>query len=303
MPSISEIIDAKLKALDQVPDELISSYEKQQKKILKDVLEIANTLEYDDKGRLKQTKSNYEKVNKIAIKAEKTILQDEEIVKSLKSFSKSMDTQRSYNKSIFQTLRGFRDKKVFETSYRNSKNIVLNNLKSAGIDQVFTQPLREVLSNSISTRSNYKELVKQLGGYIEGIDGKDSNLMKHVKGVAWDGFAYTDASYVNTIATSIGIQWFNYSGANLKDSRHFCTERKRGIFHRKEIEQWGKGKTTTGLSLPYKDGKWQGKNPATTSQTIFIYRGGYRCVDAFIPMDEDDVPKSIIERVRSQGFI
>lgn len=301
--TLDEIISQKLKNLDLVPDELISNYQKRQKAILKDVLTIVQSLDYDEDGNLKQTKGNYDKINSLSKKAERGLLSDPKIVESVKSFSKSMDAQRTLNKKMFElSIRNFTDKQIFEVAYKNSKTIVLDNLKSSGINDVFTEPLRRLLNDNISTKASYGKLVDGLTDFVLGQDGKDPNLMKHVKQVAWDGYANTDAAYSNTLANAFGVDWFKYSGARLEDSRHFCAERKRGIFHRKEIEAWGRGIPTGDLTLP-SAGKWQGMAKDTNEYTIWIKRGGYRCVDAYIPMDVLNVPKDVIQRVRNEGFI
>lgn len=300
--TLEEIIAKKLSNLDLVPDELISKYEARQKQVLKDILKIVQSLDYDEDGNLKQTKGNYDKIAQLSKRAERSLVQDKEIVKAVKDFSKSMDAQRTLNKKMFEmSIRGFTDKKIFEVAYKNSKTIVLDNLKTSGINSAFTEPLRNLLNENVSTKASYTKLVDGLTDFVLG-DGKDPALMKHVKQVAWDGYANTDAAYSNTIASSLGVDWFKYSGARLRDSRHFCQERKRGIYHRKEIEAWGRGVATGDLKYPI-GGKWQGMAKDTNEFTIWIKRGGYRCVDAYIPMDVLDVPKSVIQRVRSAGFI
>jgi hypothetical protein len=301
--TLEEIIAKKLSNLDLVPDELISNYEKRQRVILKDLLKIVQSLDYDDSGNLKQTKANYNRINLLSKQAERNLLNDKGIVDSVKSFSKSMDAQRTLNKSMFQmAIRNFTDKQIFETAYKNSKTIVLDNLKSSGINSAFTEPLRVLLNDNVSTKASYSKLVDGLTDFVMGEDNKDPLLIRHVKQVAWDGYANTDAAYSNTIANSLGVDWFRYSGARLKDSRHFCDERKKGIFHRGEVEAWGRGISTGNLEFP-KGGEWQGKAKDTNEFTIWIKRGGYRCVDAYIPIDVLDVPKDVIQRVRNEGFI
>ena len=61
-------------------------------------------------------------------------------------------------------------------------------------------------------------------------------------------------------------------------------------FHKKEVEDTASR-------------DWAGKIPGTNSSSIFINRGGYNCGHQWLAVDTISVPKSVIQRAESKGYI
>jgi len=63
----------------------------------------------------------------------------------------------------------------------------------------------------------------------------------------------------------MSVEFFQYFGGIILDSRCFCIERHQKFYHKKEIEAWGRGenlgKCNTG------DGKWAGYQEGTNADT------------------------------------
>jgi hypothetical protein len=88
------------------------------------------------------------------------------------------------------------------------------------------------------------------------------------------------------IANEVGVEYFEYYGGSVKDSRDFCLQRTGRSFDKKTIEGWA--------SL-----NWQGKRIGTDKQTIFAYRGGYNCIHSLIPRSKKATKEPTFNEVRT----
>jgi hypothetical protein len=110
------------------------------------------------------------------------------------------------------------------------------------------------------------------------------------------------------VADQIGAEFFLYQGRPIRTTRVFCREREGKVWHRREIEEWGR-KAAAGEDL---DGNgnpgWAGMVEGTNAQTIFLYLGGWYggregCRHVLIPVPRRDVPQEDLNRMRAAGYI
>ena len=101
-------------------------------------------------------------------------------------------------------------------------------------------------------------------------------------------------------ADELGLDFFRYQGRPIATTRDFCRDKEGHVWHRKEIEQWGKDAAAG-------DG-WAGMVPGTNADTIFVHLGGYYgnrqvCRHSLVPLAKFDVPEEDLARMRSKGLI
>ena len=110
------------------------------------------------------------------------------------------------------------------------------------------------------------------------------------------------------VADQIGAEFFLYQGRPIRTTRPFCREREGKVWHRREIEEWGR-KAAAGEDL---DGNgnpgWAGMVEGTNAQTIFLYLGGWYggregCRHVLIPVPRRDVPAEDLARMRAAGYL
>jgi hypothetical protein len=99
----------------------------------------------------------------------------------------------------------------------------------------------------------------------------------------------------------LDIQWFEYLGGEIPTTRPFCEHREGQIFHRGEIEAWGDGKNSAGIS-DIRDGSWAGRIEGTDSRSIFTFVGGWNCRHYLVPVPDNKVPETIKARAKAEGF-
>lgn len=299
--SLRKILLEKEQRLQSVPDAFALKTEQAQKEILKVLLEELDQLTRTD-GKIDLTTQNIARIQVITERLSNYIFTDTDYADALTVFAREFNTQaelsREYISAIYE---GFEDQIIYRQSLALGQRNAIELLARAGVDQNFIAPMKELLQASVTTGGSYSDAVQALTDYVIGNKQVDGLLLRHVKQVAYDGFAFTDANYMKTISEDLGFEWYQYFGGVILDTRCFCVQRSNGIFHRNEIEYWGK----TPSLWDKKPGcvKGGGMVAETNSTTIWTYRGGYNCRHQIVPVATSQVPKKAIEQAIQKGFI
>lgn len=152
-------------------------------------------------------------------------------------------------------------------------------LLKSGIDTYLVNPVMAKLQGGIGGDFSRTKMIAEVKGLLTP-GNRLNRWAKQTVSDAMNGFV---ANYQQTQAKQLGIGHYLYDGVTVKDSRAFCVARKGRVFTEDEIKSWASG-------------SWAGKNPATDSHSIFIYRGGYGCIDHLRP-----IPESLYKILKSRG--
>lgn len=301
--TVRELIEEKSKRLKEIPDKLLSSIEKSQKKIYDELIGLISKLKRDSTGNIIPGKENFKIAAKI-VEDLKQVVYSSDYVAAVTDFAAEFDKLKPLNDKYFSSaFHDFTNVTLADDILQNSKTQIVKSLIAGAIEPAFISPVDKLLNDAIASGAGFVETVKQLRAYVEGgktnagqeIDGK---LLHYAKQLAHDSFAISDAKYTNTISDSLGAEWYFYDGTEVAASRCFCLERKGKYFHYKEIESWGRGENIGGgCGFP-----WAGMNIDTNETTIYLYRGGYNCLDSLMIVSIAIVPKQDIERAMSLGL-
>lgn len=279
-------------------DSIIESFEtrfakqvdKTQGAIFDQIHILLNRLELNADGTIKQNQAN----RKILAKADQALegaLKQSGYYAALDSTATSIGSLTGANAAYFKTLvDGFSPNAQYIKNLQKQTITQLEGmLANDGLEAAIKAPIRNILNQNINTGASYNDLLKQLRTFIVGSPELDGKLKAYSGQIVTDSLFNFSRGFQEAVSTKSGLQFIVYSGHAIKDSRDFCLARKGKYFHKREVEQWA--------SL-----KWAGKRQGTTSSTIFIYAGGYRCSDMIIYVSELVVPKDVIERAKSAGF-
>lgn len=304
MPSIESLIKKKTQALEEVPQQFVTRLQQTQQELLNEALKIVNSLDLDKSGVIKLTADNVNKLDKLNDKL-KQVLNGDEYLGAVKELSTSIATQGKLSKKIIEQSFETTDfSAVNEMLLKQSRQVIASELTGTAVETPVLKPVQSVLQSAVSGGASLQETTKNLTKAIVGNAEKVGALEKYSGNIAYDSIANADRAYTTLLANETGAEWFLYAGGSIKSSRAFCIDRAGQYFHKKEIEAWGDGRVTVGITRPTEtSAQWQGKNPNTNSATIFVYAGGHNCQHIIIPVPAAQVPLSVIERNIRTGNI
>jgi hypothetical protein len=273
--ALKELLNQKLNRLESIPDNLIGTTAKIQQEILTEVIVLLETL--DRKGDLiLLNEANILRIEQIGNRLSEIVF-DTEYTDALTGFAKEFNTQGVLNREILSQIAGKEvlQSDIFQSILRKSQADAISLLNRDAVQANFVDPMKQILTESVSSGTTFRQAVSSLKDYIQGTEELDGSLERYVKQVARDGFNIADRRYTQVISEDLGFEWFRYVGGKVEDTRQFCLDRMGKIFHKSTIEGWAKL-------------EWQGKFRGTTAQNIFSVLGGYNCMHALIAVSEEE---------------
>ncbi len=301
MASFSDLIKEKIKLFDSTPDRMATATDKVQLKIWKELLPIINELEVSASGNIIQSDNNVARIGIIVDKLNDA-LGGKEYQNVIKTFLNSIDEGVVLTNEVAQKF----DPAFEPTAAQNkllqiSKTNAIDTFIGSGLKNNVTQPFVEQLVTNISARAPLKETINALEGVILGTEANDGALLRHIKTTALTAQAVADRSYSAAINETIGAIYFEYLGGEIPTTRPFCQHREGQVFHRDEIENWGRGINSGGIN-DIEDGTWTGRIDGTDSKSIFTFVGGWNCRHYLVPILSEMVDPSVKARAKAEGF-
>ena len=299
MTELEKIIRKKIDRLDSVPNKFSNTIGNSQKKIFEELLVLLESLDRKE-GLIVLSNSNFIKVDQIADRLTKAVF-DTDYKGALKNFVSEFSTQAEITDQFFKaSFKDFEPSELYKNVLKSSQKKTLNLLSSEAVGKNFIEPVKEILSTSVTTGQSFTDAVKSLRVFIEGNENIEGTLERYVKQVAKDAFSVSDRQYTQTITNDLEIEWYVYRGGLVSDSRPFCIMNNAHYFHKKEIEDFGNGIDVDGSKLTSDELK--GRIKGTNSSTIFVYCGGYSCNHSWLPVSIEIVPADVIERNVKKGY-
>lgn len=255
-----------------------SQVESTQKALFEEVQTLLKGLELNDDGTIIQNQAN----RKILAKADQAMeraFRDSGYYASLDGAATSINGLTAANSAYFKTMvDGFTANAQY---IKNLQSQTINQLESLlaneGLEAAIKAPVRNILNQNINTGASYSDLLKQLRTFFVGDEELQGKLQRYSKQITTDALFNYSRAFQEAVAQNSGLEWVQYVGGTIKDSRDFCRARVGKFFKKKQVEAWA--------SLT-----WAGKRDGTTSSTVFIYAGGYNCRHQIIYVSESIVP-------------
>jgi len=300
MHSFETLLKQKNARLEEIPLELQTLAEKQQSRILNDIISKLDKLERVN-GQIKISNANLRAIADISDEL-KDVFINKEYLKAVGEFAKEFDEQALVNNKLIEKGFGAVETPLASKSYLDiAKRNAVDALAGEPYKTITIRPIQSILENAVVNGSNISDTIDSLRLFIEGDGESASQILKYTKQITNDSFAIADRSYTSLVSEELQNDWFYFSGTIVNKTRCFCEQRVGNYYHYLEIESWGKGENLGACETD--SGEWGGMIIGTNESTIYSYLGGYNCLHSIIPVSEAVVPESDLERARSLGYI
>lgn len=288
MPTLHQLIDAKNKSLDAVPNRFKSQMVQVQKDAYKQILILLGRLDQDSDGKFILNKKNQDILIEMDILL-RSVIEKTEYGEAVTELAKEFNTQKVLNDNYFEkAFKGYKPTDQANFIVNQAQANAVDLLINTSLDADFINPVKTAIEQAVINRAGFQETMESLQLLIEGGEDKTGKIERYANQIAHDSFAVADRSYTSEISEQYDAEWFYYSGAIIETSREFCVERHDRYFYYKEVEDWA--------SLD-----WAGKMEGTNSATIFSTAGGYFCGHSIMPVSIFMVPKDVILRNINNG--
>ena len=172
-----------------------------------------------------------------------------------------------------------------DASFTNRDKAVVRYLQQVSFDEYkhlgdsFIQTLSKSLFSGILGLKTPPEIAKTLRGQLTGLkDRAGKPMSSHAKQLAHDSIMNFSRAVQTEKSKDLGIQYFQYVGTTILDSRPFCVAKAGKIFTSEQVDSWDSQ-------------TWAGKNP---NLPVRVACGGYNCRHHLQPLP-DAVAKMIAQ--------
>jgi len=280
----------------------IEGVEKSEKGIFNKLLAIVKEVELSKTGEIKQTVKNLMLLSRIRRTIENEILTDA-YKNRVGGFLNQFPAISKLNNGYFKVIEKSFDpnRQLYKEVVKNSIRLTENSLLKTGIDENVIKPVIDIVNDSVTTGASYNDMIDSLRVTILGDEERLGNLMRYSQQITTDAMNQFNGSYNETIAKDLDLEWYYYSGGRRSTSRPFCKKYAGKYFHKKEVQDFGKGKDLDGSKLC--TGNFcAGRIPSTNASNIFKYRAGFNCKHVYKPTLINSVPKSVVKRNVDKGY-
>ena len=295
-------LNKKNKRLIDIPDEILDLIKGAEAGIFDRILEIISKLEVRA-GKVLPSKDNLDLLSELFTELDKLLVRSPEYREALRKYSQEIATQAGVNDDYFRSLdpdyvRPSSAEELLKLSRKRAMELLIGKEAEASL----ISPLKDILETSVTSGNSFAQTVKEVREFAFSSGKNESKILRYSKQIVYDNFATNDRAYSTLVSNEVGFEWFVYSGNVIKGTRQFCEDMLRvEYFHRKEIEDLGKGIGVDGKKLTQE--QLQGRHDGTNEQTIFELAGGYNCRHNWMPVSEFDVPAVVKERAKAKGYV
>ena len=290
-----------MKAFDfeTVPDAFVMQVDRVSSGIYSGVLDLISQLELDASNNIILNANNLRLIEEIGTQYNQIAIR-EGYLGAVTDFARGLDAGKLETVEFFRkSFDDFENKAIYDLVYSRAKATAVQLVSDAALIEQ-SNILRELLQNSIAQSDSFNNLVKNIKTAILGNDQLDPGLVRYAKQQAYDSYSITQRSYANTVANDLGVMFYEYAGGEMRTTRCFCDKRVGKVYHKKEIEAWGRGEN---IGECRTGNGWAGRAAGTNESTIFNLVGGYNCKHSLIPRSIVSTPTYAITNALEKGWL
>lgn len=292
---LNDIIEATSTAISEFED-VLPFVEKQLAEKVTKIISQLDTV----RGQIKPTVKNL-RLLKTLRKEIQEVLNDSKYNLAFEKLSDNLGVIDKVNEKYFSTLVGeFTAPKVLAEAQNIAFEEMTQALKGNGINANIVDNMIGMIQKDITGGANFYELNQSLREFILSTPEIPSRLTSYTKQVVTDSVHQYNALYHEILSDDLGLEWYEYNGALVGDSREWCVEMvKKRFIHRSEFPELIKGHIN-GRQLPIykKTGLPNGMKLGTNPDNLIVNRGGWSCHHQMCVISEERVPKEIREKIK-----
>jgi hypothetical protein len=246
-------------------------------------------------GKIRPTVKNLRALKELRKEIQK-ILNSGKYNLAFENLEKSLVTITDANENYFSKMvEDFTAPEVLKEVKSVTLLEMSESLKGSGINSNVIDGMLDIIKNDIYGSANFYDLNKSLREFIISEPDIPSRLARWSKQVVTDTMHQYSRTYQQIVTDDLGLEWFEYIGGLVKDSRCFCDEMvAKHFIHKSEFETVLSGRINGKKCQLNKDtGLPQGLKMGTNKDNLQVLCGGWNCRHEMPSVSKERVPKDI----------
>jgi len=192
MPTLNELLQAKVDRLETVPDAFLTSMQKVEKELYQAVLEIISTLDIDANGFVEISTRNLDKVAMIDVRLREA-MELSEYTEVVTEFAKEFNTQIVFNDEYFgAAFKGFEKSEIGEKVVKLAQKNAVELLVRMSPDADYILPIKQAIETAVINGARWRDTLDVIQEIAVGNEQVEGKIMRYSKQIAHDSFAVAD---------------------------------------------------------------------------------------------------------------
>lgn len=287
MATADELLKKRIDRIENIPDRFINKVAATQSELFGELLVVLEQLGLSDNNELILSAANLNRVDTLLNQYYERVKQSP-YGSLVSGFIKQIDEQKAVNDEYFSIEFNATAGAQATAVFNQSRQKALRQLINDDFKTNFINVIRDQVIGSVEAKASFTQLRNDLFGLFTDTDQRLGVLHNWASQVSRDLFSVSDRAYNNAVGDELELEFIQYAGGLVKDSRQFCVERDNKFFHIAEVRGWA--------SLD-----WQGRYRRTTESNIVDWLGGYNCMHTAAYRSLANVPTEVIQRNIENG--
>lgn len=287
---LNDIINATSKAIEDF-EEVLPFIEKQLSSRVTRIISQLDTVN----GNIKPSIKNLRLLKQLR-KEIQAVIADSKYSLALEKLEVNLGVIDKVNESYFTSLVDeFTPPKVLAEAQTVAIAEMNASLKGSGINANIVDNIVGIIQKDITGGASFYELNQSLRQFILSTPEIPSRLTSYTKQVVTDAVHQYNAIYHEIISDDLGLEWYEYNGGLVGDSREWCIRMvKKRFIHKSELAVLVKGLVDGHQCALYKKtGLPNGMIGGTNESNVVVNRGGYQCAHLLSVISPERVPPNI----------
>lgn len=252
-------------------------------------------------GKIVPSEANLARVASLVAEMKASFV-DDQLLEDIADYLESFDTVGA---DVFKAMKPFGtldDGMMSAVTRQFKSNTAAYLLNPESYAATLWQPIANNLVFGVATNSLLSGTIGAATSVVTGSLEADTQgaVSMEIAGTVQSAPTMLQRTSTAVAADQLDVQFFLYQGRSIDTTRPFCKARAGIVWHKKEIEEWGR--------LAANGTGWDGMVEGTNPQTIFIYLGGWygktnNCRHVLVPVAKRDVPSEDYNRMRDKGLV
>ena len=269
-----------------------------EKSLVRKINLIIKDLDLNPDGTIKSTIANMKKMR--TIEREMAVaFESAQYLGNVEKYTNAYDKTRAIEGKYFdKVLTDYSEPAIMNEIQNQAVSTVTKELTGSNIVANVIDPVNTLVRQGIESGMEWDDLRSSIGDFLQGVDGGVGALDRYTTTITNDALNTYARTYENTIANREGIEWYEYVGREMTNTRDFCsTLDAQRWFHQSEIKGFLKGRIgKRSVPLYRKTGKPYGMKSSTTEKNFVQLAGGWNCGHHAYPVPTHLVPQKVRDK-------
>ena len=269
-----------------------------EKSLVRKINLIIKDLDLNPNGTIKSTIANMKKMR--TIEREMAVaFESAQYLGNVEKYTNAYDKTRAIEGKYFdKVLTDYSEPAIINEIQNQAVSTVTKELTGSNIVANVIDPVNTLVRQGIESGMEWDDLRSSIGDFLQGADGGVGALDRYTTTITNDSLNTYARTYENTIANREGIEWYEYVGREMTNTRDFCsTLDAQRWFHQSEIKGFLKGRIgNRSVPLYRKTGKPYGMKSSTTEKNFVQLAGGWNCGHHAYPVPTYLVPQKVRDK-------